>query len=297
MSFSLEIKRELMEPVRRRQSSAQARGFLQFLRRLDTTGVSFTSENRELCGMFGLSVRTLLGNVTRIAQAETVRSGKTVYTASLPAQADRDRLLALLSGATGGALSPEEIGPYLGGVFLACGSMSDPEKAYHLELVTGSEALCRELAALLEEQIPGVKLTTRRALHIAYYKDRTQIEDLLTLMGASKASLAMIDVEMIKEVRNRANRVTNCETANIDKTVSAAAGQLADIALILERRGLDSLPENLRELALLRRGNPELSLRELAALCSEPVSRSGLHHRLEKLGRIAEEIRAEEAVC
>jgi DNA-binding protein WhiA len=184
-----------------------------------------------------------------------------------------------------------EAGAFLSGVYLSCGSVTDPEKGYHLEFVARRESLCRELAALLEQYIPGVKTTSRRGVFVAYYKDRIQIEDLLTLMGASKASLTMIDVEMIKEVRNRANRVTNCETANIDKTVSAAAGQMQDIAYILDTKGLEFLPENLRGVALLRLENPDLSLRELCALCEESISRSGLHHRLEKLSKIAGELR------
>jgi DNA-binding protein WhiA len=296
MSFSLEIKQELLDGrlTRRRAVEAQACGFFLFARRCEADAVCLTTENAGMARLFERHARLLLSGSVAVSCERHVLPDRESYLLSLPEAGDRVRLMERLGDPAHidqARLVGAEPGAFLSGVYLSCGSITDPEKGYHLEFIARRESLCRELATLLEQYIPGVKTTARRGVFVAYYKDRTQIEDLLTLMGASKASLTMIDVEMIKEVRNRANRVTNCETANIDKTVSAAAGQMQDIAYILAAKGLEFLPENLRGVALLRLENPDLSLRELCALCEESISRSGLHHRLEKLSKIAAELR------
>jgi DNA-binding protein WhiA len=296
MSFSLEIKQELIEgrPTRRRSAEAQAYGLFLFARHCGPEAVSMTTESAGVARLFERYARLLLGGDATVLCERRRMLDRESYVLSLPERGDRIRLLEWLGDPVHihrERLEGTEPGAFFSGAYLSCGNVTDPEKGYHLEFVARRESLCRDLAALLEERIPGVKTTSRRGAFVAYYKDRIQIEDLLTLLGASKASLTMIDVEMIKEVRNRANRVTNCETANIDKIVSAAAGQIQDIEYILAVKGLPYLPENLREVALLRLDNPDLSLRELCALCEEPLSRSGLHHRLEKLSGIAGELR------
>ena len=116
----------------------------------------------------------------------------------------------------------------------------------------------------------------------------------MTFIG-SKAALEIMNVKILKDVRNKVNRVTNCETANIDKTVTASARQIADIEYLILSLGLEGLPEELREVAVKRMENPELSLRELLGTLSEPLSRSGLNHRLSRLSRMAEELRTRNA--
>ncbi|MDD2361658.1 MAG: DNA-binding protein WhiA [Oscillospiraceae bacterium] len=113
------------------------------------------------------------------------------------------------------------------------------------------------------------------------------MEDCLTLMGATNSSLELMGVKIVKDIRNTANRITNCENANIDKTVTAAVNQIAAIRKIEQIQGLDSLPDDLRELALIRLENPDLSLRELGERLNEPISRSGVNHRLNRLIKIA----------
>jgi DNA-binding protein WhiA len=290
MSFSHDVKRELAAnpPQKRRLAEARANGFFLFLRILSADEISFHTESLEAAGSFDASARTLLGARTRTNITEALHVGKPIYTCRLPALTDRQRLLETLgTHAIERLKNSEEAGAFLAGAFLAVGSLSDPEKRCHLEFSARRESLARALYALLETAIPGAKLTARRGACIIYYKDRSQIGDLLTLMGASKASLALIEVELIKGVRNRANRVTNCETANIDKTVSAAAAQIADITQIDSRGGFSSLPLDLQETAALRLAHPELSLRELSALHTIPPTRSMLHRRFEKLAKIA----------
>jgi DNA-binding protein WhiA len=187
--------------------------------------------------------------------------------------------------------SPEEAAEFIAGAFLACGNVTDPEKSYHAEFVLRDGAHGDIFKALLDKLLPGASF--RKAGTAIYYKEHEQIEDLLTLMGAPKACLAMIDVEILKSVRNSANRATNCETANLDKLVNAAAERLSDIALVLKETGEENLPESLLEAARLRLENPEASIRELAAMAK--ISRSGLHHRLSRLSRMAEELRRKAA--
>ena len=122
-------------------------------------------------------------------------------------------------------------------------------------------------------------------------KESEQIEDFLTLIGAPVSSMKLMEVKVVKTVRNHVNRTTNCETANLNKTVSAAAAQLQDIRYILENAGLSYLDPDLRELAELRLQNPEMSLRELSQTLSAPISRSGVNHRLKRIGEAARRLR------
>jgi DNA-binding protein WhiA len=286
MSFSAGVKNEILEnrPVRRRFTRGLARGLFAFGRSFGRDKMSIATEHGDIAALYEYLARRLLGRAA-VTLREGKRSGRPQYMAEVTEQNDREALLPLLDMpfAEADFSGAEELGAFLGGVFLACGNMSDPEKGYHLEFVIKKQRLSAALAGLLESLLPGAKSTTRRGSFVVYYKECVQIEDLLTLMGAPKASLSLIDIEMIKEVRNKANRVTNCETANIDKTVAASAAQIESIQAIWRERGEASLPDDLREVARLRVENPELSLRELAELMEKPISRSSLHRRLERL--------------
>lgn len=177
----------------------------------------------------------------------------------------------------------------LRGAFLACGTLTDPEKDYHLEFVVPFRYISRDLAKLLDELSLAPKQVVRKGSHIVYCKDSERIEEILTLMGAQNAALELMGVKMYKDMRNNVNRKTNFETANIFRTANAAAEQVYAIETIRNRAGLESLPEELKEIALLRLENPEMSLRELGEALSEPISRSGVNHRLRRLVYIAQE--------
>ena len=296
-SFSHSIKQEILDNPAVRRPAAFAAGLFLFARACYAGEVALSTEHEEIARLYAGLLRTTLkreqpGMNADITRTQTTRSGKTIYTVSLTCAEQRALLTTLLAPYS--ANPPTDAGAFLSGAYLACGNMSDPEKAYHLEFVVRQEALCQLLFAVLESAIPGAKRTTRRASHVVYYKGCAPIEDLLTLMGAPKASLNMIDIEMIKQLRNQTNRVVNGETANLDKTIGAAQKQVEDILLILRREGLLSLPEPLREVSHLRLDNPEASLRELAALVWEdgaPISRSALYRRFDKIAKIAETLR------
>ena len=186
---------------------------------------------------------------------------------------------------------------FLRGVFLSCGNATDPNKGYHLEFAAPYKNLANDLYALLGEAEAfriSPSLVRRPGGYGVYLKDSGQIENLLTFLGATGASMELMQVKMYKEVKNNINRKTNFETANMDKTYSAAARQIAAIAAISDTVGLSSLPENLQELAALRLNEPELTLRQLGERLG--VSRSGVNHRLQKLLEQGEKILKEKGV-
>ena len=170
------------------------------------------------------------------------------------------------------------------GAFLAGGSITDPSKSYHLELVTPHYYVSNEMYVLMGEVELTPKSLSRSGNYITYFKQSAAIEDFLTMLGAPQSAMALMEAKIEKDMRNRVNRRVNCDTANVSKTVDAAALQLEAIA----RLELDSLPEKLRETARLRLENPELSLTELAELFDPPVTKSGLNHRLRNLRELAD---------
>ncbi len=184
---------------------------------------------------------------------------------------------------------------YLRGVFLACGAISDPEADYHLELNVPSPALSRALETLLCELDLPPKTLKRKGTCVLYYKDSEQIEDFLTRIGAASATLQMMHVKMMKDIRNNVNRANNCEAANLDKTISAAAEQCRAVQIIEKNGGLQTLPPELYVLAKLRRDNPDLSLRELGELLEPPLSRAGVCHRFRRIRETADAILEEKS--
>lgn len=172
---------------------------------------------------------------------------------------------------------------FVRGVFLAGGSVTDPSKRYHLELVTNHLSVNKELYTVLYEMGFEVRSTTRGGNFISYFKQSETIADFFTTLGAPVAAMEIMNAKVEKDMNNTINRKVNCDSANADKIVSAAQAQLATIRRIDRETGLDSLPEKLQETALLRIANPEASLAELAQLSAPPVSKSCLSHRLRKL--------------
>lgn len=180
---------------------------------------------------------------------------------------------------------------YIRGAFLGGGSVSDPEKkGYHLEFITHSEEYGESLKTLINEFGLESKLIDRKANHIVYLKEGDQIVDLLNIIGAHKALLDFENVRIVKQMRNDVNRLVNCETANLNKTVNAAMRQVQDIELIESRVGLGALPDGLSQLAELRLEQPEASLKELGELLDPPVGKSGVNHRFKKIHKFAESL-------
>jgi len=180
---------------------------------------------------------------------------------------------------------------FLRGAFLAGGSLSDPEKDYHLEFVLRNEAQAEMLRNVLASLSVEAGTVMRKKAYVLYIKDSEMIATVLTLADAHVALMELENIRILKEVRNDVNRRVNCETANIEKTVRAASKQVEDIGFLASQPGFDDLPEELRTTAALRLEHPEVSLSELALLHPTAVSRSGINHRLRKLCDLAEQIR------
>ncbi len=180
---------------------------------------------------------------------------------------------------------------FLRGAFLCIGSMSDPEKSYHMEFVCTYE----EGAAQLKELIQGfeveAKIVSRKKYYVVYLKEGTGIVDLLNIMEAHISLMDFENYRIVKEVRNSVNRKVNCETANITKTVNASSRQIEDILLIKEHYGFQNLPDSLRETAELRLEYPDATLKELGQILTPSMGKSGVNHRLRKLSEIADRLR------
>ena len=180
---------------------------------------------------------------------------------------------------------------YLRGCYMAVGSMSDPYKSYHLELVCGLQAQAEQLLKILHDFSLDAKMIVRKKYHVVYMKEGENIADFLNITEAHKALMEFENTRIYKGMRNMVNRKVNCEAANITKTVNAATRQVEDIRLIREKMGLEGLPEPLRQMAYVRLENPQASLGELGKLLDPPVGKSGVNHRLRNLGELAKELK------
>lgn len=179
---------------------------------------------------------------------------------------------------------------FLRGAFLCAGSISDPEKGYHLEFVCTEETKARQLRQVIQGFDIEAKIVPRKKYHVVYIKEGAGIVDLLNVMGAHVALMNLENLRILKEMRNSINRRVNCETANITKTVNAANRQIVDILFLRDHYGLQKLPPALREMAQVRLEYPDAPLKELGELLEPPVGKSGVNHRLRKLSELAEKV-------
>lgn len=184
---------------------------------------------------------------------------------------------------------------FLRGAFLAGGSMSDPEKAYHLEIVTSGKNKARQIADAANAFGLDARIVERRHYYVVYMKESAQIVDMLNVMGAHVSLMNLENVRVLKEVRNSVNRKVNCETANLNKTVNAAVKQIEDIHYIKNKVGLDSLNEGLEQIAKLRLRYPDMPLKDLGEQLVPAVGKSGVNHRLRRISQIAENLRQKES--
>jgi len=176
---------------------------------------------------------------------------------------------------------------FIRGAFLTGGAITDPEKSYHLELVTDHYKVIRETFSLLLDMGFSPKETSRGGNYIAYFKQSAAIEDFLTLIGAPLHAMKLMSAKIEKDMRNTVNRKVNCDTANVTKTVDASAAQIRAIGRIKAAGAYEALPDKLKQTADLRLENPELSIKELADISTPPVTKSCLNHRLRKLAEIS----------
>lgn len=180
---------------------------------------------------------------------------------------------------------------FVRGAFLSSGSISDPDKNYHFEIVCQEFEKAKQLMGILNSFSLDSKIVRRKKYYVVYIKEGAKIVDVLNIMEAHVALMRLENVRILKDVRNQVNRRVNCETANIQKTVVAAMRQKEDIQFLIDQHAFQSLPENLKEIAMLRLEYPEASLQKLGNLLTPPVGKSGVNHRLRKISIIAQDLR------
>ncbi|MBS6586922.1 MAG: DNA-binding protein WhiA [Eubacterium sp.] len=299
MSFSSDIKKELCDV--RELSPQQAEAMLygiMYASRMDEGRPLIQTENIDLMNAAAELIRAVFPNV-RTGIVRLVKNSGSLYTLKIRSGwediAERFGDFSSISreAVSGG---DEESGAFLRGVFVSCGSVTDPNKEYHLELVLPENDRTPALLDFIAEHGMSLKETFRGGAHskktVLYAKESELIEDCLTYIGAANHSMEIMQVKIVKDFRNRVNRSVNCENANLDKTVAASNKSTADIEYIFSTMGADWLSPDLRETARLRVENPEMSLSELCGMFPEKISRSGLNHRLKKLSKLAEELRS-----
>lgn len=180
---------------------------------------------------------------------------------------------------------------YLRGIFMGAGTMSDPEKSYHLELVCGTETLSHDLKKLINSFVDlQAKEFKRGKNFVVYVKKADYVADMLGIIGADTHSLIIDNTLVEKSVKNEANRMANCDNANTDRMVAAAMKQIEAVEKIEEKKGISWLPYKLREVALLRKEHPDISIKELGELCDPPLKKSGINSRLKKIEDIASKL-------
>lgn len=311
MGFSQDVKSELARLIpsrpccRRAELSALVRmaGVLHLGRR--SPSLTVAGDNAAVARL----ALTLFRLVFRLEAEVVVRRRRrfrknNVYAVELPTTAPVSSLLSGLwildaEGRFAGTTPPEVRErrccrkAYFRGVFLARGSMTDPERGYHLEIGVDSPELSQSLGELLALSGFEFHISERKGEALLYLKEADQVVRFLSLCGANAAVLSFENTRVKREVRNRVNRLVNAESANLEKVVDAAAAQLTDIELIRVKLGFRRLPRPLRQMAEVRLAYPEASLRELGELVSPPVSKSGVSYRMRRLAQVAAKLRLE----
>ncbi|MEW6698382.1 MAG: DNA-binding protein WhiA [Bacillota bacterium] len=315
MSFSAITKNELARVVGGRNCCRLAE--LTALIKMDGSvqisgqkklSLNIVTENAAVARKIFKLLKNQFGLSTEILVRRRVRLRKNnVYLVRIPAQPGIEQILKALGIEEGGfafaeeGIVPELIGrdccrkAYLRGAFLGGGSVNNPEGTYHLEIITDNLKHAQDLADLLQRLHLPAKVSPRKNRYVVYLKGSEQIVDCLNRMGAHSALLDFENARIYKDVRNQVNRLVNCETANLNKTVGAAVRQLENIKYLADTLGLQKLPRPLREAAELRLQHPDASLKELGELWDPPVGKSGVNHRMRKLERLAEKVRSRKA--
>lgn len=295
MSFCSDIKTELSEiKVSRCCMQALTYGLLLFSRAFTPKKISMQSENFSVTKLYATMIQKSYDSNVTITKGE---SKNVTYRAEVADEIDRLKILASVDfGMCDGKISHEFFNracceaAFVRGAFLSCGQMSDPQKSYRVDFPVKSEALAEELRDILAKHSVKANISTRGNGYIVYIKRSEMIINLLALMGASMRSLELIETTIIKEANNKTNRMFNCDSANIKKTIEASIKQRTAIEYLMKREMLSSLPEELVSAANLRMKYPESTLKDLCKNSPDAITVSGLNHRLKKIIEIYEDI-------
>ena len=299
MSFSFDTKNELCKlPVQKLCCArAEAYGILLYCNTFSSTEVRIITENPNFAARLPKLFHRAFG-LRFDRQPEPEVPGKMVF--QITDRKKLDHIINLLGYDPrqnlvlhiNFAMLEEECcrASFLRGIFFAGGSLTDPQKRYHMELTTSHLQASRELDVLLRECGYPPKSVARNSSFVTYFKQSDQIEDFLTLIGAPVAAMKIMSAKLEKDLRNSVNRRLNCDSANLDKAVLAAQEQLEAIRKLQTAGLLEQLPDKLQQTAALRLENPELTLSELAEEFDPPVTKSCLNHRLRKISKLAKDL-------
>ena len=299
-SFSGNSKAEICKtfPQKNCCALAQCFGVLLFCNSFGADGIRIITESKEFAELLPKLFKKAFG-LTFDAVPDGEVSGKLVF------QIQEQEKLAQIMSAYGFDIADTVAlhinlpvleddccrTAFVRGAFLAGGSVTDPEKGYHLELATTHASVSREAYALIQDVIGFYpKTTSRGGDYVLYIKQSDMISDFLAYLGASVASMGIIETRLEKELNNKVNRRCNCDEANTSKVVEAAQEHLAVIRLLREQGKLEHLPQKLQQAAKAREENPSASLTELAAMMEPPITKPAMNHRLKKLMEAAKEV-------
>lgn len=292
MSFSYEVKNFLCDvKVSGCCRLAECYGFLLFNRAFSYRDITLLTEHEGSALFCARLIKTVFGFTVSVEENKALNG---MYKVSVDNEINRKKLMIGFGYTEKNSFKSinREIvsrdccaAAFIRGAFLASGSISDPEKGYHAEFSVSDYMLADEFYRFLKTRGLKPKKSLREKNNVIYFKDSSSIEDLLTLIGAGEYSLKLMEIKILKDVRNKINRINNCDNANISKTVNAAVEQKNAILKLKAEGKLSALPEVLQEAAELRINNPEMSLAALSEIAG--VSRSGLNHRLKRLVEIA----------
>lgn len=296
MSFCKDVKNELSAiRVSECCKLPLAYGFMLFGRSFSVKRISMQTNNRKTAEYYAALLYDTFGAKAVITEGGSVRP---TYKAEVVSETDRLKILASYDfGIAENPIDLEIIDreccfqSFIRGAFLACGNINDPEKEYRAEFMIRNVDTAQEFWEILSAHGITLKKTERGKTTVLYTKESGLVEDLLTLMGLPHRTLDFIDTKIIKSVKNNINRANNCDSANISKTVEASIKQRAAIEYLRRTDRIDSLPHELLKAALLRENNPEATLKELCAMSDEPITVSGLNHRLNKIIELYNELK------
>lgn len=300
MSFSGDVKRELVEilPSSRHCQIAELAALIRFLgdgtdQEDRSAALSIRTDREDTANLVFTLMRKAFNMDLVLSPKERGKRGRDLYGLSASPGEGRIGDVRKALGHSSLLRLPCCRQAFLRGAFLGAGSVSDPEKSYHLEIVCPEE----ESAELVRDTMRGIGLDARIVLrkknHVVYLKEGDQIVSLLGAMGGSISFLNLESVRVLKEMRGSVNRIVNCETANLNKTIVSAVRQIEDIRFIRDNGGFGDLPESLREMAEIRLQYPDAPLTELGTYLDPVLGKSGVNHRLRKLSSIAQKRRGE----
>ena len=303
-SFSVSVKDEILASLdNKAKYKACICGMILCCKTISDDELLFMTENETIAQFYIKQVENIIGQGT-VKKIAVEKKNSCLFLLSVD---DKSKLSELYDycgfGESYGRITDEflskikakNISSLIAGMFLSCGSVIDPNKEYHLEFVFPTLDLCNDFGLMLLERFEILaKHTSRKNSEVVYLKESEAIEDMLTLMGATMGTLEIMNVKILKTVRNKVNRAMNCDSANLEKSIKASQRQVDDINLIIDSLAFDELSPELQEMAQLRLDNPDMNLKELGEALG--ISRSGANHRLQRLAKIAQTIRDEKGL-